>query len=103
MDFVGRRMEASRRLDLARNGDEFELWMLHREAVTLSVVVGFALAIRIYLSLTSYCISGDGVAYLVMARHFAEGQWRAALGAVYSPLYPLLISLMYRWIPDWEM
>ena len=103
MDFVGRRMEASRRLGLARNGDELELWMLHREAATLSVVVGFALAIRIYLSLTSYCISGDGVAYLVMARHFAEGQWRAALGAVYSPLYPLLVSLMHRWVANWEM
>ncbi|MBV8357890.1 MAG: glycosyltransferase family 39 protein [Deltaproteobacteria bacterium] len=103
MDFVGRRAETSHCLDLARKDDELELWMLRRETAALSVVAGFALIIRIYLCLTSYCISGDGVAYLVMARHFAEGQWRAALDAVYSPLYPLLISLTHRLIADWEM
>ena len=103
MDFVSRGADAMRCSGSVRKGDELELWMLHSEAAALLIVTGFALAIRIYLSLTSYCISGDGVAYLVMARHFADGQWRAALDAVYSPLYPLLISLMHRWIPDWEM
>jgi hypothetical protein len=103
MDFVSRGADALRCLGSVRKGGELELWMLHSEITTLLIVTGFALAIRIYLSLTSYCISGDGVAYLVMARHFADGQWRAALGAVYSPLYPLLIALMHRWIPDWEM
>src|SRR5262249_14602628 len=58
---------------------------------------------RIYLSLTSYCISGDGVAYLAMARHFSDGDWRAALSSVYSPLYPALVCLIHRCVPDWEI
>jgi len=103
MDFISRGTGVWRCLDSAPKGDELELWLFHSGTAALLMVTGFALAIRIYLSLTSYCISGDGVAYLAMARHFADGQWRAALNAVYSPLYPLLISLMHRWIADWEM
>jgi hypothetical protein len=103
MDIVSRCAEGSPRLSLARKDDKLELWVFHSEAVFLLVVVGCAFAIRLYLVLTSYCISGDGVAYLAMARHFALGQWRAALGAVYSPLYPLIISFMRPWNMDWEM
>jgi Dolichyl-phosphate-mannose-protein mannosyltransferase len=103
MNFLSRGAKVSCCPNLANKDDGLELWMLRNEALALLVVTGFAFAIRIYLSLTSYCISGDGIAYLVMARHFADGQWRAALGAVYSPLYPLLISLIHRWIVNWEM
>jgi hypothetical protein len=69
----------------------------------LPLVLGVGLTIRLYLSLMSYCISGDGVAYLTMARHFALGEWRAGLAAVYSPLYPAFISVMHRWVTDWEI
>jgi len=103
MCFVSRDALASRHWEFARQRDEQEVWMPHSEAAGMLLVVGFALAIRVYLSLTSYCISGDGVAYLAMARHFADGEWRAALDAVYSPLYPALVSLMHRWVADWEI
>jgi len=69
--------------------------------VALIVFCGFA--IRIYLSLTSYCISGDGAAYIGMAREFAAGRWREPLGAVFSPLYPLLMAGMHHVVPDWEL
>jgi hypothetical protein len=69
--------------------------------MALIVLCGFA--IRIYLSLTSYCISGDGAAYIGMAREFAAGHWREPLGAVFSPLYPLLMAGMHCLVPDWEM
>lgn len=65
------------------------------------VLCGFA--IRIYLSLTSYCIAGDGAAYIGMAREFAAGRWRAPLGAVFSPLYPLLIAGLHLLVTDWEL
>ena len=61
------------------------------------------LAIRVGLSLTSYCISGDGPAYIGMARSFAAGDWRTPLGGVFSPLYPFMMAGMYRLLPDWEM
>jgi dolichyl-phosphate-mannose-protein mannosyltransferase len=69
----------------------------------LILIVGFALAIRLYLSLTSYCMSGDGVAYLTMARQFASGDIGAALKSVFSPLYPSIIAVFHLAIPNWEM
>src|SRR5579863_6617377 len=70
-------------------------------ALALTVLV--ALAIRLYLSLTSYCIAGDGVAYLGMARDFAAGAPAKALDNVFSPLYPYVVSLAHPLIPDWEL
>lgn len=69
----------------------------------LLCVLGLGLAIRLYLVLMSFCISGDGVAYLTMARQFALGEWRAGLGAVYSPLYPAFVALMHKCVADWEI
>jgi hypothetical protein len=69
----------------------------------LALTILLALAIRLYLSLTNFCISGDGVAYLGMAREFASGASARALAAVFSPLYPWVIVLAHRLIPDWEL
>src|SRR5260370_24065499 len=59
--------------------------------------------IRLYLVITSYCISADGVAYIAMAREFHAGRIQSALAWVFSPLYPWLISIAYRAIPNWEL
>lgn len=69
----------------------------------LVLILGFALAIRVYLCLTNYCMSGDGVAYLTMARQFASGDVSAALKSVFSPLYPLLIAIAHLVVPNWEL
>jgi len=95
--------EPSHRLDLVSKSDEPGSRLFVGESATLLTVLVVALAIRIYLAMTSYCISGDGVAYLAIARQFADGRWHGALNAVYSPLYPLLISLMHSRFLDWEM
>jgi hypothetical protein len=70
--------------------------------VVLILAAGAA-AIRLYLVLTSYCISADGIAYIAMARDFYAGRWQAALAWVFSPLYPALISAAYRVVPNWEL
>ena len=70
-------------------------------ALTATLVV--ALVIRVYLSLANFCISGDGIAYLVMARDFAAGDPMAALRQVFSPLYPLIIAGAHLVIPNWEL
>jgi Dolichyl-phosphate-mannose-protein mannosyltransferase len=69
----------------------------------LAAITGLALAIRVYLSVTSYCISGDGVSYVLMARDFADGRTARALESVFPPLYPYLIMLAHRAIGDWEL
>jgi len=75
---------------------------LHKwQALTMVLVAG--LAIRVYLSLTNYCISGDGAAYLGMATKYASGDWRKPLGAVFSPLYPLLVAGAHLFVSDWEL
>jgi hypothetical protein len=74
-----------------------------QEGWAVAIVVVCGLAIRIYLSLTNYCIAGDGAAYINMAREFAAGDWREPLGAVFSPLYPLLIEQAHHLVPDWEV
>lgn len=84
--------------------DRFTRWLSRyserRIVGTLAVAAGL---IRLYLVLTSYCISADGVAYIAMAREFHAGRAHDALAWVFSPLYPLLISIIYRAIPDWEL
>ena len=72
-----------------------------RTALGLTILI--ALAIRLYLSLTSFCIAGDGVAYLGMAREFAAGAPVKALASVFSPLYPLTVAVAHGLIPDWEL
>jgi Dolichyl-phosphate-mannose-protein mannosyltransferase len=69
----------------------------------LGLAILIALSIRLYLSLTSFCIAGDGVAYLGMAREFATGAPAEALASVFSPLYPLIIAFAHGLIPDWEL
>jgi hypothetical protein len=69
----------------------------------LAALVGFGFALRLYLSLTSYCMSGDGVSYLGMAQAFAAGDSRRALMSVFSPLYPAMIALAHPLLPNWEM
>jgi hypothetical protein len=69
----------------------------------LALTVGFGFAIRVYLSLTNFCISGDGAAYIRMAQEYAAGQWRKPLGAVFSPLYPLFIAAFHALGLNWEL
>src|SRR6202521_2109674 len=69
----------------------------------LALPILLALTIRLYLSMTSFCIAGDGVAYLGMAREFAAGAPAQALKSVFSPLYPWIVAVAHRLIPDWEL
>src|SRR6266851_2200925 len=69
----------------------------------LICLTSLAAAIRLYLVLTSFCISGDGPQYLAMARDFSAGQYANALAPVFSPLYPFLISIVQRLVTDWEI
>ena len=86
------------------NTDRFTRWLSrYSERRIVGTLVAAAALIRLYLLATSYCISADGVAYIAMAREFHAGHVESALAWVFSPLYPLLISLTYRAIPNWEL
>jgi hypothetical protein len=84
--------------------DRFTRWLSrYSDRRVVGALAAAAALIRLYLVLTSYCISADGVAYIAMAREFHGGRAQAALAWVFSPLYPWLISLTYRAIPNWVL
>jgi len=43
------------------------------------------------------------VVYLQAARHFREGDWLQGLASFYPPLFPLMASLVYPVVGDWEL
>jgi Dolichyl-phosphate-mannose-protein mannosyltransferase len=84
--------------------DRLTRWLSrYSERRVVGALVAVAALIRLYLVLTSYCISADGVAYIAMAREFHAGRAQSALAWVFSPLYPWLIAITYRAIPNWEL
>ena len=52
-----------------------------------------ALGVRVYKVSVTRCIAGDGVAYLKVARDWLQG---AGIHPVWPPLYPWLVSLLWR-------
>jgi len=90
--------------DGSAGADRFTRWLSrYSERRVVGPLAVAAALIRLYLVVTSYCISADGVAYIAMAREFHAGRVQGALAWVFSPLYPWLISVTYRAIPNWEL
>jgi len=84
--------------------DRLTHWLSqYSEPRVVGTLAAVAAAIRLFLVVTSYCISADGVAYIAMAREFYAGRPREALAWVFSPLYPFLVSIIYRAIGNWEL
>jgi hypothetical protein len=90
--------------DGSAGADRLTRWLSrYSERRVVGTLAAAAALIRLYLVLTSYCIAADGVAYIAMAREFHAGRAQSALAWVFSPLYPWLISIAYRAIPNWEL
>jgi hypothetical protein len=90
--------------DGSAGADRFTRWLSrYSERRVVGTLAVAAAVIRLYLVVTSYCISADGVAYIAMAREFHAGRIQNALAWVFSPLYPWLISITYRALPNWEL
>src|ERR1700732_3584583 len=90
--------------DGSSGADRFTRWLSrYSERRVVGTLAVAAAVIRLYLVVTSYCISADGVAYIAMAREFHAGRIQNALAWVFSPLYPWLISITYRALPNWEL
>jgi Dolichyl-phosphate-mannose-protein mannosyltransferase len=90
--------------DGSAGADRFTRWLSrYSERRVVGTLALAAALIRLYLVITSYCISADGVAHIAMAREFHAGRIQSALAWVFSPLYPWLISVTYRAIPNWEL
>ena len=62
-----------------------------------------SLSVRIYLSVFTYVIKNDSVAFMQNAKYFASGDFSSALGHDYHPLYSLIMAVVYKVVPNMEL
>jgi 4-amino-4-deoxy-L-arabinose transferase-like glycosyltransferase len=62
-----------------------------------------SLSVRIYLSVFTYVIKNDSVAYIQNAKFFASGDFSSALRHDYHPLYSLIMAVLYKVVPNMEL
>ncbi|MFQ5787958.1 MAG: ArnT family glycosyltransferase [Thermodesulfobacteriota bacterium] len=67
------------------------------------ILLIISLSVRIYLSFFTYVIENDSVAFMQIARYFADGDFLSGLRHDYHPLYSFLMTVMYKVIPDMEI
>ena len=79
--------------------------MLRNETFDLSFLLLVTLLLSIYLFFHMHVISLDGAfQYIPMAKMFAAGSFRDALNySGQQPLYAFLVSLVSRWVGDFEL
>lgn len=79
--------------------------MVKNEKINLFILLLTSLLLSIYLFFQPYVISLDGAfQFIPIAKLFATGSFKDALNYTgQQPLYPFLISLIFRWIPDFEL
>jgi 4-amino-4-deoxy-L-arabinose transferase-like glycosyltransferase len=62
-----------------------------------------SLSVRIYLSVFTYVIKNDSVAFMQNAKFFASGDFSSALRHDYHPLYSLIMAVLYKVVPNIEL
>jgi 4-amino-4-deoxy-L-arabinose transferase-like glycosyltransferase len=62
-----------------------------------------SLSVRIYLSVFTYVIKNDSVAFMQNAKYFAGGDFSSGLGHDYHPLYSLIMAVLYKVVPNMEL
>jgi hypothetical protein len=79
--------------------------MLKNEKIDLAVLLLTSLLLSTYLFFRTYVISLDGAfQFIPMAKMFASGSLRDAINfGGQQPLYSFFISLLSRWVPNFEM
>ena len=62
-----------------------------------------SLSVRIYLSVFTYVIKNDSVAFMQNAKFFANGDFSSGLRHDYHPLYSLIMAVLYKVVPNMEL
>jgi Gpi18-like mannosyltransferase len=78
--------------------------MLKQEKLELGFLLLISLLLSLYLFFRTYVISLDGAyQYIPIAKDFSLGFFRKALSHNQQPLYSLIVALVSRWVPDFEL
>ena len=62
-----------------------------------------SLSVRIYISIFTYVIQTDSVAFMQNAEYFANGDFLSGLRHDYHPLYSLIMAGLYKIVPNMEL
>ena len=73
------------------------------ERMYLSAAVCAGFALRLVVVLKTPCIEMDGIGYATIADQFGRGLFREGLNNVFSPMYPIFVSLLHFATPDVEL
>ncbi|MDD3846749.1 MAG: glycosyltransferase family 39 protein [Syntrophorhabdaceae bacterium] len=72
------------------------------QRLTPLVLLAFALLLRLYGAVVPGMITPDGVLYINTARMIEAGQWQRVSEESFYTIYPFLIVLFQKIIPNWE-
>ncbi len=74
------------------------------DKTNLAILLIVSIVLSIYLFFRTYVISLDGAfQYIPLARDFAAGLYAKVFGHGQQPLYSVLIAVLSRWVPDFEI
>jgi hypothetical protein len=74
-----------------------------RRALPLLLIFSASLMGALFIARWNADLNFDGEIYIAAARKYAAGMYREGLAIYPMPLYPYLISLMHRIIPNWVL
>lgn len=77
-------------------------YIINRQWAVILVLVILAITVRLVIVRNSYVISSDGPVYIGVAQDYYAGNYKAAISHPYHPLYPVLMSVIYRVKGNWE-
>lgn len=73
----------------AASGSHEVVSLLRRKGFVLALILGL-----INFWTTRFAIFSDGISYLEIARKYADGDWKGAVNAYWSPLYSWILAVM---------
>ena len=73
-----------------------------RERWIVSVLLGLAFGVRLYLVFHTYLITNDGIMYVKMSKLISQGEAGSAFGLLFFNLYPFIIIVFQKVFNDWE-
>jgi hypothetical protein len=78
---------------------KFSEWTESKQA--LYGILCFSALLKISVTLFHNVINSDGILYIAAAQEFALGHFKEGLNLFPLPLYPYLLSIVYKIIPNW--
>ena len=73
-----------------------------REGWIITILLGLAFGIRLYMVYHTYLITHDGILYVKMSKLISQGQAGTAFSLLFFNLYPVITAVFQKAFTDWE-